>query len=149
MVLVPAEAQIEFTLVKGNVYFISDPAFNTETPHFFVILNANPRTDEFVVLVNATSQVEKRRARAELIGAPETTIVEVSDADYRHFTKPTVFDCNYPCEKTKEDLIQLLQATKLGPFQDPMPAGIVKQLCQGVLDSRIVEKRIKDLIASV
>lgn len=88
------------TLKRGDVIRIkSKPPFESEKYHFFVVLNIDPATEEVLLLVSGTSQVQKRlEVRLKTSGddgqyVNDTTKV-FPDSSYTFFTAQTLFDCN-------------------------------------------------------
>jgi len=55
------EVQIDATKRPGTVYYFPEDSFGSDEPHYFVVLNAISQVDEKLLLVNATSQIEKRK----------------------------------------------------------------------------------------
>ncbi|PJA41212.1 hypothetical protein CO178_00675, partial [candidate division WWE3 bacterium CG_4_9_14_3_um_filter_34_6] len=46
----------------GNVYLFKNPNFNNvEHEHYHVVVNHDPQNEDTIILVNATSQIEKRK----------------------------------------------------------------------------------------
>lgn len=147
MIHIPAEITIQSTLQRGAVYYFAEPSFEiAHQSHFFVVLNERPVEDVAIILVCATSQVEKKRKFVESRNLPASTLVEVMPGKYKHFNLPTAFNCNDPLEKTRESLIHILEEGKLNPFIDPIDEEIVAAICRGVQDSPMVENRIKKMI---
>jgi hypothetical protein len=150
MIDISADVKIQVTLCKGAVYYFVEPTFaDTDQPHYFVVLNEKPLNDTTIVLACATSQIQKRRKFVESRNLPETTLVEIVPGAYKHFSLPTIFNCNDPLEKTKESLVLLLNDNKLNPFLDPIDSKIVADICRGVHDSPLVENRIKKLLGEL
>lgn len=147
MIEISPEIKIQTTLCKGAVYYFVEPSFtSTNEGHFFVVINETPQTDSSIILVCATSQIQKKKKFVESRGLPPETLVEVVVGQYKHFQVPTVFNCNDPLEKTKESLIQLLDEKKLNPFWDAIGEEIVKDIRRGIHLSPMVENRVKKII---
>ena len=88
------------TLKRGDVIRIkSKPPFESEKYHFFVVLNIDPASEDVLLLVSGTSQVQKRlEVRLKTSNddgqyVHDTTKV-FPEAMYDFFTMPTLFDCN-------------------------------------------------------
>ena len=91
---------IHRTLKRGDIIRIkSNPPFESEKYHFFVVLNINPSTEEVLLLISGTSQVQKRledRLRTNNNDGQyvqDTTRV-FPESTYDFFTTQTLFDCN-------------------------------------------------------
>jgi hypothetical protein len=144
---VPPDARILAAITTGSVYYFEEEHLSSAEPHFFVVLNKNPRTDEFLFLVVASSQVGKRIDVARRLNFSPDTQVVIPLGEYAHFTKDTVIDCNTVFEKTTLYLIEKLKQGQLVPCRETMPGAVVKKLIIGVLASNQVEKRIKDALS--
>jgi len=143
---IPADIHILATIKTGSVYYLEEESISSPEPHFFVLLNKNPRTEEFLILVCASSQVEKRKEIIKKLGFPTETLVVVAPGEYKLFKKQTVIDCNRVFEKTAQSLIDKLKNGKLRVCEEMMPDEIVKKLIQGVLVSLQVTEKIQDML---
>ncbi|MEW6488967.1 MAG: hypothetical protein AB1578_13755 [Thermodesulfobacteriota bacterium] len=63
MIFIPPEIRVGATLRPGSVFYFAEESHTGDTPHFFVVLNHSPRTDEVLLLVHSSSQLEKVRWR--------------------------------------------------------------------------------------
>ena len=97
---ISARVRILAGIQAGSVYYFEEENLSSSEPHYFVVLNKCPRTEELLILVCASSQVEKRKQIAKKLGFPSETLVSISPSDYCLFTKETVIDCNRAFEKT-------------------------------------------------
>jgi hypothetical protein len=143
---IPARVRILGAIRTGSVFYFEEEAISSAEPHFFVVLNKNPRTEEVLVLVCASSQVEKRKQAIQRLGFPATTLVFVSPTEYVLFKKDTVIDCNRAYEKTPQSLVEKLEQGKLKVCTEIMAEAIVQQLLQGVMASPQVAERVKQLL---
>lgn len=145
---IPAHIRILATIKTGSVYYFQAEELASSDSHYFVVLNKDPRTEEFLILVCASSQIEKRRHIAQKLGFPQETLVFVSPAHYKIFRKDTVIDCNRVFEKTSLFLIEKLEQGKLRVCREMMPETIIKNLIQGVLASNQISEKIKRILSS-
>lgn len=144
---IPAEVRILAAIQSGSVFYFEEETLNTTDAHYFVVLNKDPRTEELLILVVASSQVERRREIAAQLGFPADTLVFVSPAEYPLFTKDTVIDCNRAFEKTPQSLVEKLEAGRLRVCTEVMSAEIVQKLKTGVSASTQITEQIKKLLA--
>lgn len=144
MIQIPPEVQIRAAIKPGSVYYFPEASFSSPEPHYFVVLNHNPLTDTFLVLVCASSQIEKVRRRR--INCPATTLVEMTPADYSSFTKQTIIDCNEVHEHSIDDLVSMRAKYDLRTKAE-MDASIVATLRQAVRDSPLITGKIKSMLA--
>ena len=84
-------------LKQGYIFRLKgDEPFQSDCYHIFIVLNRSPQTDSTLLLVNGTSQVERRKAalaRLKHIDAEKTTVV-LEAGSYRFISKTTMIDCN-------------------------------------------------------
>lgn len=100
-------------------------------------MNKNPCSEKNIILACANSNIEKyKRARRN---CPETTLVEISPSEYPDFTKNSIIDCNRVIEKSIEQII----SSKRFSIKREMDALLVEKIRRGIIDSPVVEKRIK------
>jgi len=143
MIDIPPDVTLKASIRPGSVYFFRQDSFSSEYRHYFVVLNADPSSDRVILLVCASSQLAKAKARRE--NCPPETLVLVSHEQYTVFPYPSLFDCNFVLEQSLDKLTQKLRANEL----DIMPEidmQIVGQLRRRVLASREVAGRIKAML---
>lgn len=91
---------IHQSLKRGDVLRIkASPPFESSDYHFFVVLNINPATEEVLLLVSGTSQVQKRlEARLRISDNDGQYVSDTTKVfpigTYSFFTAQTLFDCN-------------------------------------------------------
>src|SRR3989344_1523724 len=144
---IPPNVRILVTIKTGSVYYFEEEKLSSDEPHYFIVLNQNPRTEEFLILVCASSQIEKMRQIMQRLGFPQETLVFVSPSEYPIFSKDTVIDCNRVFEKTSQTLIEKLEQNKLKVCTDMMPNGILQKLIEGVLASSQISGKIKQMLS--
>lgn len=140
---IPARIRILGGIKAGSVYYFEEDQLSSAEPHYFVVLNKNPKSDELLILVCASSQVERRKEIARKLCFPPETLVIVSPSDFVVFSKETVIDCNRVFERTPQSLIDKLEQGKLRVCVEPMPDNIVRSLVKGLLSSTQVAEKIK------
>jgi len=148
MIDIPADAYILTTIKRGSVYYFKNEEFASNSPHYFVVLNKNPKNGNILILVCATSQVEKRKAIAQKMKFMEGTLVEVSPLDFTFFTKNSLFDCNNVIEISIGSIIEKLSNNELQICPQDMPDKIVNNLVRGVLVSNQVTEGNKKILIS-
>lgn len=142
---VPPEVQIKVTIQTGSVYYFASDQISSEEPHYCVVLNDSPNGDDDLVLVVATSQVEKRQAFVASKSLPQDTLVEVLPSESPIFKKHTVFDCNSVIQEPMEILIEKLSCGEL-MIKSQLPNPILQRILIGVQQSPLIEKRIKKML---
>ena len=146
---IPSSIRILATIKTGSVYYFEEEELSSDEPHYFVVLNQNPRTEEFLILVCASSQIEKRRQIMQRLSFPQETLVFVSPSEYPTFSKDTVIDCNRVFEKTSQTLIEKLDQNKLKVCTEIMSDTILQKLIRGILASTQISEKIKRMLSDV
>jgi hypothetical protein len=143
LVEIPPNIQISLTLKPGAVYYFTEPSFSSLEPHYFVVLNHDPASDKFLVMVCASTQFEKVKRRRR--NCPSSTLVEIAPGQYSAFPRHTVIDCNHIHEYTTDDLINKIGkgVLKLKPEIDSI---LVATLRLAVCDSPLVSNKIKKML---
>ncbi|GEM_PF-550277 len=130
----------------GSVYYFEEEQLTSDEAHYFVVLNQSPRTEDLLILVCASSQVEKRKEVIKKLQFPPETLVFISPEEYPIFTKDTVIDCNRAFEKSPQSLVDKLEKGKLKVCADVMPDYIVDKLLKGILASTQVSAGIQKML---
>jgi hypothetical protein len=83
------------------VYYLPQWWLKNGLPHFFIVMNEDPKRDTITLAYVVTSQVEKVEERIRLRCRPEETLVYIHKGtsierfDKRFvFDKPSIVDCN-------------------------------------------------------
>lgn len=143
---IPAYVRVVAGIQTGSVFYFEEDTISSTEPHYFIVLNRNPKTEEMLILAIASSQVEKRKERITKLGFSIETLVEISPTEYTLFTKETVIDCNRAFEKSIQSLADKLEAGCLKVCTEIMPKEIVTRVVQGVLASTQISRNIQDII---
>lgn len=143
---IPAQVRVVAGIQTGSVFYFEEETISSEEPHYFVVLNRNPQTEEILILAIASSQVEKRKQIIERLGFSVETLVEISPQEYALFTKDTVIDCNRAFEKSIQSLAEKLENGKLKVCKEIMPSEIVERIVKGMLVSTQISKNIQELL---
>ena len=146
MIFVPLKIHILATVKAGSVYYFEEERLSSPEPHYFIVVNKNPKTDQVLLLVCASSQVEKRKDAIKKLNFAEETLALVSPKECPCFNKNTAIDCNTIWEKTSQSVIEKLSNGELRVCPDEIPSEIVEKLVKGVLMSNQVSEDIKALI---
>jgi hypothetical protein len=138
---IPPEAAIKATIRPGSVYYFPEESFTTSEPHYFIVVNKDPFTEELVILVCASSKIEAVRKRRK--SCPPETVIEIGPKHYPELRVDSIIDCNYVLEKSIDQLVTKMKTGQL-KLKTEMNISIVERLRQGILSSPVIEKRIKD-----
>lgn len=140
MIRIPPDVQIKASIKAGSVYYFVEEALKSKEPHYFIVINRNPITDTVLLLVCASSQIQKVNRRRR--GCPPETLVQVSTSQYSGFTKTSIIDCNTVFERSMNQLVEKLKDGNLR-IKVEMSISLVERLRDGVLKSHLVARRIK------
>jgi hypothetical protein len=127
---------------EGAVYYFIDPTFYSVEPHYFIVMNVDPSTDEVFLLLCSSSQIEKVKARRNRM--PDETLVELSPGDYCDFTKDSIVDCNKVHERSKELINNKILAKEV-EMKAALPPEVLERLRAGIAASPMVSRKHKEL----
>ncbi len=144
-----ARVRILGGIQTGAVYYFEEELLSSPEPHYFIVLNKNPRNEEVLILVCASSQVEKRKQISKRLRFPTETLVIISPSEYPLFTKETVVDCNSVFEKNAQSLVDKLEHGKLKICVELIPEQIVEKLVKGIIASAKISENIKKLLSDI
>lgn len=144
MIDIPEDHAIKASIRTGSVYyFVEETHTHSSEPHYFVVLNINPLTDEVLILVNSSSRVDKVRRRTSPC---KGTIVEVGKEEYTCFTEDiSAFNCNDIVCRTIDEIVSKLKNNEL-KLKPDMPVDIVNKLRVAVLSSPVIARKYKNMI---
>lgn len=143
----PAEIRITASLTRGAVFYFVDEELTSSEPHYFVVLNQDPITDDYLILVVASSQIEKRVNFVKRNNFPSETLVFITPDEFSVFKKNTVIDCNNVFQKTNEILVKKLESENLRIHTEVLPETIILKLLKGVQSSHMVSDEVKDILS--
>ena len=135
--------ELQLTLRSGTVYYFEHRGVYSNEPHFFAVLNADPLSDNVLIMTIGSSRIDKVKLRRK--GLPPETLVVIDPSEYTEFTKPTIIDCNQVFELSKEELIQKFKTKNLRHHRD-LPKAILDNIWKGVRSSPRVDEIHKRLL---
>ena len=145
---IPAKIKIPLCIEQGCVFnFILDfdDSKRESKNRYFVVLNANPKTDIVLIMLTSTTQIEKKYEFVRKAGISEETIVKVTPQEYSVFTHESVFNCNDVFEIEMKDLIRKIEENGNIDYQK-ISESIIKRLINGVKKSPKVAEDLKKLL---
>jgi len=137
-----------FIQTGSLIRFAPGTIFGTTNHHIGVVVNANPASQKIVVVVCATSQVQRVQAYAQRVGLSPYSIAVLPANTHSHFSKDTAFNCNetevvpYDALKTWHTSNQIEVITQ----DSVLPEKILNEIRAGVMISDRVEDTTKDLL---
>lgn len=135
--------ELKLTLRSGTVYYFEHRGVYSNEPHFFVVLNADPLSDNVLIMAIGSSQVDKVKLRRKAL--PPETLVVIDPSEFPEFTKPTIMDCNQVFELSKEELIQKFESRNLRHHRD-LPSDLLDKIWIGIRTSPRVDEVHKQFI---
>ena len=69
--------EIRLSLRQGTVYYMAERGLSSVEPHYFVVLNRNPLGSKLLLLLVASSQVEKAQKRISRKNLPAESLVVI------------------------------------------------------------------------
>jgi hypothetical protein len=135
--------ELNLTLRSGTVYYFEHRGIHSTEPHFFAVINADPRSNNVLIMAVGSSQIEKVQARRKNL--PPETLVIVDSSEYPDFSKPTVIDCNQVFELSREELVQKFKTKELRYHKD-LPKSVLEKIWHGVHRSPRVDETHKQML---
>lgn len=88
---IPRELQVKFGIAPGAVYVIEKQGDVHE--HYFVVLNLNPKDDENIILVSATTKHSNEEAHITRLQFGQDTLVKIADSESFVIKRESTFNC--------------------------------------------------------
>lgn len=111
-----------------------------EKVRYFFILNQSPRDDAELVVVTATTQVERRRRHR-----PQEVLVSITPADYEPLSKRSVVDCESAQTWPQSQLIERIAQREIRPLE-PLPDEIMQKIHKAVAVAKTLSPHVKRLV---
>ena len=124
MVDIPPEIQIKTTIQPGSVFYFPEETFTSDDPHYFIVINKNPLTDDVLLLVCSSSKIDSVKSRTR--HWPGTSIL-IRQPEYVGFTVDSIVDCNRVFSRKIDHLVQKLSEGRL-EVKPRMDIAIVEKL---------------------
>jgi hypothetical protein len=135
--------ELHLTLRSGTVYYFAHRGLSSVEPHFFAVINADPRSNDVLIMAVGSSQIAKVQERRKNL--PPETLVIVDPVEYPDFSKPTVIDCNQVFELSREELVQKFKTQELRHHRD-LPKAVLEKIWRGVRISPRVDEIYKQML---
>ncbi len=125
---------------------MAERGLSSVEPHYFVVLNQNPLGSKILLLLVASSQVEKSQKRISRKNLPLESLVVIEEAEYDDFSKDSCIDCNKLFNKSLEELCEQWRKKEVLAHKD-LPRDLVERLIEGVKASPLISEDDKVLIS--
>jgi len=136
--------ELRLTLRRGSVYYFEHRELDSPAPHYFIVLNHSPLTQQVVLMSVFTSKVENQKRRIRRANLPPETLIEISPQDYAELTKESCVNCNKVFTKSLAELAQLHPEMKKKPLD--LSSELLERILKGVEASPLVSEEEKKLI---
>ena len=134
---------IKASIKLGSVYYFLDERLKSLQKHYMVVLNKNPNTDEVILFVCGQSKIQNIKSFRS--NCPPATLVIITPKQYSRFSVDTIFDCNNVFPQSIDNIVYKYEKKEL--FVEPeINARLVELLRQGVMASRLIEPRFKEIL---
>jgi hypothetical protein len=135
---------LRLSLREGSVYYFTERTLPSAEPHYFIVVNADPLTQQVLLLSVVTSKVEEvKRRRADCLD----TVVELSPTDFDALKRPSIVDCNslktIPLSEFNERFVR----KEIDCFDRDMPFVLRQALRRAIHASKIVTDELRALVA--
>jgi len=133
------------TLRRGTVWKMPCRGLTSPLPHYLIVLNLAPRSDEVLVMSVVTSNIAHRRELARITRNPPETIVEFGPGEYAMLDHPSCVDCNSLVTMAAVEFQQIARSRSATPCDD-IPQEVLERILAGVQASVSVPANIKKLV---
>jgi hypothetical protein len=140
---IPDELLFETCYQQGSVFYFSEEELSTTEPHFFIVINLSPRSQQIFILAVSSSKVSKSFKRRSDVSSE--TLVLVSPDEYQGFTRESIIDCNRVFQKSVNEIREKHRKGRL-KSKPPFPEKLLKRIVDGVKKSKLIENKIKELL---
>jgi len=135
---------LRLSLREGSVYYFTERTLTSAEPHYFIVVNADPLTQQVLLLSVVTSKVEEvKRRRADCLA----TVVEFSPKDFDVLSKLSIVDCNSLKTIPLAEFNARFVRKQISCFDKDLPIVLRKALRRAIHASRIVADELKALVA--
>jgi len=138
----PPEIVEKNTIVSGGAYRQLKQYSSDTNPklRFFFILNQTPETDDELIIVTATTKIEKT-VRKFFHGG----LVFVNPEEYDSLPEPSVLNCNLAIGKTKATLLEEIARGQVRCIA-PMPESVLQRCRTAIAAVPTVSDKHKRLV---
>lgn len=128
----------------GSVFYGHIAGITSSEPHYIILLNDKPITDDSFVLVVASSRVERVGFLRRQFGANTIAEIELGTEDF--LPKPTYINCNDVKLLEVKYIKEKYDCRQLKCLDSSMSEGNLKQIISCVRNSRVVSEEKKNLL---
>lgn len=74
-------------ICQGTVFHMHDLNMSNTKPHYYIVMNSKPENDSLLLLLIATSQIQKAQIRHRKMNEPPESLVIINEDNSRPFFK--------------------------------------------------------------
>ena len=138
------DLKLRLILREGSVYYFEERHLTSPEPHYFIVVNSDPLTQQVLLLSVVTSQVDSVKLRRR--NCPET-LVEIAPDIFAVLTKPSIVDCNDLKQVPLVEFNARFMRKEIKCFDKDLPKPLQKALRQAIHASTILAAEMKALVA--
>lgn len=143
------EQLFQFFAQAGSlIRFQPGTIFGSTNAHIGVVVNSDPDTQKAVVVICASSQIDKAREFARKRRLSPSTVVCITGGTHPHFGQNTAFLCNNP-EAVSFDVLAAWHNEgniELIRRNNQIDDALLNEIRAGISVSDMVEDSIKDML---
>lgn len=150
-----SRATVRQTLRQGAVYYLPQWWLKNGLPHFFIVMNEDPKRDTITLAYVVTSQVEKVEERIKLRRRPEETLVHIHKGtsivrfDKRFvFDKPSIVDCN-SCIEFSRSKFEAAMKQSVSTYTGQLGVDMLERLKKGANMSPVLTDATKSAMGAL
>jgi len=147
---IPLKISITTCIEQGAIYHYRITKQNQDGTaydgnRFFIVINANPKTDEILVLVTITKEIDNVKEFIKKIHEDSDTVVPITISDFPHLSRDSAVNCNNVYQISMKELIKKIEnGGKI--FKHKLPETIISALISGVMKSNQVSPEVKEML---
>ncbi|MCX6996650.1 MAG: hypothetical protein NTV49_06100 [Kiritimatiellaeota bacterium] len=138
------DSKLRLSLREGSIYYFEDRHITSPKPHYFIVVNSAPLTQQVLLLSVVTSKVADVKLRRK--ACPET-LVELGPGIFDVLTEPSIVDCNDLKQIPLAEFNARFVRKEIHYFDKDLPAALRKALRKAIHASAIVSAEVKALVA--
>ncbi len=137
------DLKLRLTLREGSIYFFAERSLTSAEPHYFIVVNCDPVSQQLLLLAVTTTKIKEVKQRRS---ACLETLVEFTRDSSNVFTKHSIADCNDLKQIALADFNARFVRKTIRYFDKDLPAPARKALRKAIHASAIVPAELKNLV---
>jgi hypothetical protein len=138
------DSKLRLTLREGSIYYFAERHLTSSEPHYFIVVNSDPLTQQVLLLSVVTSKVDDVKLRRK--ACPET-LVELGPDVFDVLKKPSIVDCNDLKQIPLAEFNARFIRKEIHYFDKDLPVALRKALRKAIHASSILAPEVKALVA--